>query len=251
MCLKTLRVRLVSDFDLMQSSEVVLGECVVATRIRALIFDFDGTIVDTETPDYEAWRSIYLDHGCDLNLAAWVSRIGTVSGFDPFRQLQIETGRSLDHKSIETERRKRKLKMLDQQKLRSGVMEWLSGGREIGLSCGIASSAPRKWILPLLERLKIAEIFETVATLDDVTNAKPDPAVFQLAASHLGIDPEQAVAIEDSHHGVQASVAAQMFTVAVPNYMTREHDFSSAHCVLDSLSDSTLHNIMEMRGAEG
>ena len=77
-------------------------------EFRAVIFDFDGTIVDTETPEYEAWRSVFEDHGCELPVSVWADCIGTAdSGFDPFLYLLEQAGRPLDRDTIQAQRRQR------------------------------------------------------------------------------------------------------------------------------------------------
>lgn len=219
------------------------------SKIRAIVFDFDGTIVDTETPDYEAWRSVFEDHDCDLPLNIWAQCIGTRNpDFQPFEYLQEQTGRSLDRDSIQRERRKRNRALIAQQSALPGVMAWLDEATELGMTCAIASSSPREWIVPLLERLSLSEFFKVIATADDVPRTKPDPAVLHLAASKLGVLAEEVVVVEDSLNGVRASIAAGMLTVAVPNQMTAGQDFSAAHMVLGSLADATIIEVVQRAG---
>ena len=219
------------------------------SKIRAIVFDFDGTIVDTETPGYEAWRSVFEDHNCDLPLDIWARCIGTGNpSFKPFEYLQEQTGRSLDRDSIQRERRKRNRALIAQQSALPGVIAWLNEATELGMICAIASSSPREWIVPLLERLSLSKFFKVIASADDVSRTKPDPAVFHLAASRLGVLAEEVVAVEDSSNGVQASVGAGMLTVAVPNQMTAGQDFSAAHVVLGSLADATIIEVVQSAG---
>jgi HAD superfamily hydrolase (TIGR01509 family) len=216
------------------------------SKIKAILFDFDGTILDTETPAYEAWQSIFADHGTTLPLSMWSQSIGTnKSDFDPFEYLQERTCKSLDRDTVQRVRRARNRALIAKQGSLPGVSAWLDEARALGIPCAIASSSPREWIVPLLERLSLTGFFSVIATADDVSRTKPDPAVFLLAASKLGVIPSEAVAVEDSAHGVRASVAAGAFTVAVPNQMTAAQDFSAANVVLASLANATIADVAQ------
>ena len=116
----------------------------------------------------------------------------------------------------------------------------------MGLKLGIASSSPRGWILPLLSQLELTDRFQTVAAGDEVFKTKPDPQVYRLAAQRLGVEPSQAIAIEDSPNGVMASVAAGLLCIAVANPMTASLDFQHADFVFPSLADISLGTLLRL-----
>ena len=217
---------------------------------KALIFDFDGTILDTETPEYEAWLSMFADYGCELPLEAWVAQIGTASTFDPFAELQTQVGRELPRDELQAERRRRNRALVEEQDALPGVRDWLEEAQDLGVSCAIASSSPRQWIEPLVERLGLGSHFVAIATADDVEMVKPDPAIYCLAVRHLGVSPSQTVAIEDSPNGIESSTAAGLYTIAVPNSMTRREDFSRADRILSSLGDLSVGQLLDELSAD-
>ncbi|WP_276353985.1 HAD family hydrolase [Cohnella caldifontis] len=222
--------------------------------IKAVIFDFDGTILDSETCGYEAFCDLYAEYGLELRLEEWALCIGTHGGpFEPYDELEKRSGRKLDRAALkdryETELMNRSLKM----ELLPGVRETLEEARQLGLRIGLASSSHRDWIDRHLEEKGIRGFFQTIQTADDVEKVKPDPALYRQAAAALGVRPEEAVAIEDSRNGLLGAKAAGLKAVVVPNPMTRHMDFESAgvDLVLDSLAGRKLRDILaQLESAE-
>lgn len=215
--------------------------------IKAIIFDFDGTIVDTESCAYEAFGGIYADHGHELPLELWALGIGTVDGFDPYEDLQRRVGRTLDRDKLHHRFSAELHDRADRAELRPGVLDMLEQARGLGLSVGLASSADRKWIDRHLAGKGIKDYFLTTHTSDDVEKVKPDPALYRLAVTALGVRPEEAVAVEDSLHGLHAAKAAGMHAIVVPNPMTRHMDFRSggADVIVESLASLPLQALLE------
>jgi HAD superfamily hydrolase (TIGR01509 family) len=207
--------------------------------IKAVVFDFDGLIVDTEVPVYQSWARVYTDHEVALDLAFWQTIIGT-DGFDPAAALEGHVGRRLDWAVIDERRRRHRDELQALEGVRPGVMEWLHDARRFGLNVGIASSSPRAWVVGHLRRLGLADHFQCLRCRDDVGAAKPDPASYLAVLDHFGVDADEAIALEDSVHGVAAAKAAGMWCVAVPNPLMRGLDFSAADVVVDSLGDLSL-----------
>ncbi|HKY79114.1 MAG TPA: HAD family phosphatase, partial [Anaerolineales bacterium] len=112
--------------------------------IKALIFDFDGLIVDTELPDYESWQQVYRQHGCELAVEAWGQIVGGTgaSDFDPHSHLERLCGQELDREEIWINRRKLYLDSITQQPILPGVLEILESAERLGLGLGVASSSP-------------------------------------------------------------------------------------------------------------
>lgn len=212
--------------------------------IRGLIFDFDGLILDTELPTYRAWLEVYQAHGHELSLETWSAGVGTWGGFDPHADLEARCGRSLDPEVVHTRRRLRVQALLADEVARPGVRAYLADASRLGLRLGVASSSPIDWVEGHLERLGIRSAFGVVSCAGDGVPAKPAPDVYQCALETLGLDPREAIALEDSAHGTTAARAAGLFCVAVPNQVTACLRFDHANLCLSSLADLPLEHLI-------
>lgn len=212
--------------------------------IRGLIFDFDGLILDTEEPDYLAWQEVYVAHGVMLPLEVWAEHVGTVGTFDPAAYLAEQSGRPVDHAAVRAEQRQRVLELIHAQPVLPGVAEYLADAQRLGLALGVASSASREWVLAHLERLDLLRHFDVVRTATDTGTYKPDPTVYRAALDALGLVGPDAIAFEDSAHGLAAAKAAGMIAVAVPNAATRGLALHIADRVLVSLADVPLEQLL-------
>ncbi len=210
-------------------------------RIRALVFDFDGLILDTETSVFEAWRLVYEEAGHTLSLRWWQQAIGTDgSGFDPLTELQQLVDEPLDVEALHDRRRSIRDADLARRPVLPGIESCLERARAVGLELAIASSSPGDWVRPHIERLGLLSSFDVIATRDDVANAKPAPDLYLLATSKLGVEPGEAIAFEDSPVGVTAAKTAGLYCVAVPGPMTRSLSFEHADATATSLADQPL-----------
>lgn len=213
--------------------------------IDALVFDFDGVIIDTETPDYESWSEEFRAHGVELDRAMWSQIIGGAPDvFDVHGHLDTLTGGGLDVAAIGRRRRQRYLKMVDANPLLPGVLDYLTQAKEVGLKVGVASSSSSEWVNGHLERRDLLQYVDTVTTRDDVTQVKPDPELFLTTVSRLSSVPQRAVAIEDSANGVTAAKRAGMYCAVVPNPMTRDLPIDHADLRLEALSDIELGDLL-------
>ena len=218
--------------------------------IDALVFDFDGVILDTETPDFQTWDEVFREHGARLERPVWNALIGRGRGgaFDMCGHLEELSGRRIDCEAVKTGRRRRYLERIEASALLPGVMDYILDARERGLKLGVASSSSRDWVEGHLRSRGILDCFDCVRCGDDVSKTKPDPEVYLSALEHLDVRAEEAVAIEDSPVGVSAAKAAGLFCVAVPNPMTRDLPLGEADLVLESLADRPLGAILEASG---
>lgn len=215
-------------------------------KIAALIFDFDGLLVDTETPAFESWRTLYAEHGYDLTLDLWKDSLGTSHGFDPLAHLATLLGQSLDRDGLLARRMERKRTLSAEQPLLPGARAILDQARTIGLPCAVASSSDRAWVEGWLRLHNIIDYFICLRTADDVALTKPAPDLFLGAAACLGVEPAACLVFEDSPNGILAARAAGMRCVAVPGAITRQLLMPSADLVLDSLDAVPLAEIIEM-----
>ncbi|MFD0959837.1 HAD family hydrolase [Paenibacillus chungangensis] len=197
--------------------------------IKAIIFDFDGTIIDTETPWYYAFRNAYEEHGVELSLEQYSECVGTSHhAFNPYEYLMTELNLPIDKEEFHRRIHNDHARLMEQQGIREGVLEYLEAAKAAGMRIGLASSSRRKWIDRYLSQLKLADCFEVICTADDVDQVKPDPALYKMAVKGLGVKPEEAVAIEDSPNGAKAAVAAGLACIIVPNALTNLLQFDEA-----------------------
>ena len=214
--------------------------------IQALIFDFDGLILETELPDYQAWQEIYAEYGCSVPFLEWSSSIGTrADAFDPHEYLEGQVGRRLDRDAIALKRRDRYHEMVRLLPVSPGVIDLIHSARNRGLKVAVASSASHGWVDGHLERLRILPYVDCIRCREDVTSVKPDPALYQAVLRQFDLVPSEAIAFEDSPNGVAAAKAAGIFCVAVPNVMTRDLPLNHADLLVRSLADITLDDLIE------
>jgi HAD superfamily hydrolase (TIGR01509 family) len=213
--------------------------------IRALLFDFDGLIVDTETASFESWAEVYREHGRELPLERWVTIVGTTGGgFDPLEHLEELHG-PVDREAVTTRRREHELELLEIEGLRPGILDYLEEADRLGLRKAIVSSASRRWVDRHLIRLERAQHFDEIVTADhDPARSKPAPTLYLEALDRLGVAAGEAIAFEDSPNGVRAAKAAGLYTVAVPNGITASLGLDEADVRVESLAELPLPELL-------
>jgi HAD superfamily hydrolase (TIGR01509 family) len=214
--------------------------------LRALLFDFDGLIVDTETPSLSSWQELYREHGHELTLDRWAAAVGTIGGFDPVAHLEELAG-PIDRDEALPRRLARDLELCDVEELRPGVLDYLEEAERRGLTSAIVSSASRDWIDRHLARLERAGHFDEIVTADgDTARAKPLPVLYLEALDRLGLERDEAVAFEDSPNGVRAAKAAGLVCVAVPNGVTATLGLDEADLVVPSLAELPFERLLAL-----
>jgi HAD superfamily hydrolase (TIGR01509 family) len=213
--------------------------------IRAIVFDFDGLILDTEEPVYRSWLEVYQAHGEELPFERWVQIVGsTTTGFHPQHHLEERLGRPLP-KEVLDRRIGRRTEMILANAVLPGVVRTLDAARDLELGLGCASSSTQDWVRGHLARLGILDRFQCIRCRDDVAHAKPEPDLYIAVLDCLGVAAGEAVAIEDSPNGVAAAKRAGMRCVAIPNSITERLDLSQADILLTSLAEVTLPELLE------
>lgn len=213
--------------------------------VRAIVFDFDGLILETEEPIYRSWVEVYRAHGEELPFDRWVEIVGsTTSRFHPQHHLEARLGRPLSAEVLER-RIGRRTEMILAQGALPGVVDHIEAARKMGLKLGVASSSTQEWVRAHLERLGILDRFDCLRCRDDVAQAKPEPDLYVAVLEGLGTKAEEAIAIEDSPNGIVAAKSAGLRCVAVPNAITARLDLSQADLVISSLADVTLPELIE------
>jgi HAD superfamily hydrolase (TIGR01509 family) len=220
----------------------------MSVAIASIILDFDGLIVDTETPIFEAWLAVYRRHGQPLGLDEWQHALGTHGGFDPLAHLDELVGGALERESVLREVKEATARGCEGQPLLPGVEALLHEAGSLGLGRAVASSSSCAWVEGWLRRHGIRELLDVVVARDDVRKVKPDPELFLLAAARLGSEPRACVVFEDSPNGMRAALAAGMRCVAVPNALTRPLERPPVDLVLDTLSERPLGEVLRLLG---
>lgn len=218
--------------------------------IRALIFDFDGLIVDTEWPDFLAWQEMCQHYGVELTAETWAPCIGSnssVSKFEPFAYLQERVQVELDREEIYARFRQRHQVLIEAQPILPGVEELIKQARQRNLRVAVASSSPRSWVAGHLSRLGLLDAFDMLTCGDEVEHVKPYPDIYQLALDKLAIQPEQAIALEDSVNGMLSARRAGIFCVVVTNPLTQLLQFEQVDLRLKSLADLSLDKLLAQR----
>ncbi len=213
--------------------------------VTALIFDFDGLILDTESSMFETWREIYAEHGLEIPRVAWAKMLGSSADPDEaYEYLEQHLGAAVNRVELRDRRLTRELAILQDRGTMPGVRPLIEECRAAGISLAIASSSERAWVDEHLQRLDLRGDFTVVVCGDDVRKTKPAPDVYQRALDLLKLPVSQAIALEDSEHGVRAARAAGLFCIAVPNAVTKFATFDEANVLLDTLDGVRLRDVL-------
>lgn len=216
----------------------------LTTMIKAVIFDFDGVILDTETPDYETWQDEFHRCGVEFNRSMWSEYIGGgPTLFDIPGHLEELVGRPSDPKRL-LARRRDYLARIKTQPVLPGITEYLRGASKLDMKIGIASSSSRQWVEGHLTERHLIGYFNSIITRDDVAKVKPDPELYLRCAALLNVKPQSCIVIEDSKNGLAAAKTAGMTCIIVPNPMTADMDLKLADLRLNVLSDMPFETML-------
>jgi HAD superfamily hydrolase (TIGR01509 family) len=217
--------------------------------VRALLFDFDGTMLETESSSYGSWRELLAEHDYELTHDTWSAAVGTIDGVDPVELLETHLGAPVDREELESRQRELHREMLTEEVLRPGIQRIVDEARTRGVHTAIVTSASERWVREHLRRLDLDTEWELiVAANGDPDRAKPAPLLYEEAIELLGIGPDEAVAIEDSPHGVTAAKAAGVAAVAFPNPITERMDLGHADAIVGDLEELGLDGLLSRVG---
>jgi HAD superfamily hydrolase (TIGR01509 family) len=212
------------------------------SRLAAVVFDFDGVVFDSETPEFESHRRIYERCGVALTMDEWCDQIGVwTEGHDErwATQLRERSTSAPESAAYLAEKRRIFLEIAPREPMR-GVRELLEMLTAAGVPAALASTSPARWVVPAVEGLGLRPTFGAIVTGDEVARRKPAPDVYLEAARRLGVDPARSIAIEDSRPGIMAAKAAGMKAIAIPHWLTERHDLSAADLRVTQAGEVTL-----------
>ncbi|WP_166239522.1 HAD-IA family hydrolase [Paenibacillus turpanensis] len=212
--------------------------------MKAVVFDFDGLIIDTESYWYYAFRDVLREEGLELPIEQFAVIVGTTDeALNDY--IRKELGDSADYTAIRERARLKYKERMIHPVLRDGVADYLQASKQLGLRIGLASSSSREWVEGYARQTGIFDYFEVVRTKEDVEKVKPDPALYRKAVEALGIDPSEAVAFEDSLNGLRAAKGAGLHCVIVPNEVTSHLPFEQYSLRLSSMSERSLEEVLQ------
>lgn len=219
--------------------------------MRAVIFDFDGLILETEEPTFKSWQAVYRSFGQPLSFSTFSSMVGTTRGeFDPRLELEKLVQGKIDWDAVEPRRREVENGFIEAQPILPGADHYLRDARRLGLKIGLASNSPCDWVTRHLTRIGLLECFDFMSTSDRVQNIKPHPELYLSALQGLGVGAGETIALEDSPIGIRSAKAAGLYCVAVPNILTSRLDLSQADYWLPSLAEMPLEELLQRIGAD-
>jgi putative hydrolase of the HAD superfamily len=212
--------------------------------IKALIFDFDGLLMDTETTLLDSWRWEWERHGLRLDPSGFFADHGGNVDEQRYARLADAVGIAYDRESSHALRMAYRAELNAALEPAPGIVAWLDRAGERGLRLAVASSSPVTHVGAMLGQAGLRDRFEVLATGEEVPAHKPDPAVYHLALHRLGLSPAEALAFEDTAHGVAAAHAAGLRCVAVPNLHADHTRFTAADILLPTAADASLDDLL-------
>jgi HAD superfamily hydrolase (TIGR01509 family) len=213
--------------------------------IDALLFDFDGLLMDTETASLRVWQHLWREYGLELDVSAFFAPHGGDVVAERYAKLAAAVGPSFDQQQAHDVRLAHREEVHATLELAAGIARWLDEARELGVRLAVASSSPRDWVVDHLSRVGYLDRFELLACGDEAGTYKPDPGVYLLALDRLGVPADRAMAFEDTAHGVAAAKAAGLRCVAIPHPHADPAAFTAADRVLLSAADVPLRSLLE------
>ena len=205
--------------------------------MKALIFDFDGTIVDTESLWYEVYNDFFRDHyGLEIPAELFARGIGS-GDFDIFYELEKELALELDYHAISKQLHALFEDRKDALIVRPGVMDIIKWAVANDLHLAIATSSSRSYLLYFLQKFHLESYFTVMNTKDDVQHVKPHPELYVKTVRDLGVEVQEVVAVEDSYNGAKAAIQAGLTCYVVPNQVTVHSTFPPGACVVKDFAE--------------
>lgn len=213
--------------------------------IKAVVFDFDGLIIDTETIWYESYKEVFEKYQINFHWELFVKCVGTDD-----TALNQYIDEQVADKQIGREEIKRQARELHKVKMkaipmRDGVKDYLDDAKSLGLKIGLASSSSREWVEFFLKKLQIDDYFEVISTGDQVEKVKPDPTLYLRTLEHLEVSAAESVAFEDSSNGAKAATRAGLRCVIVPNELTQFLTFEKYDLRISSMNEMSLEQVIQ------
>ncbi|PAU76467.1 HAD family hydrolase [Halomonas salipaludis] len=213
--------------------------------LRGILFDHDGTLVDSEMTHFEMWETILGEYGVQLTQACYQLHYAGIPTSANASDMVARFAMPVSAGQLVAAKEALNRDFLAQRAfpLRAGAYDAVTGSRAAGLQTAIVTGAGRAGVDMTLKSYALSDHIDDVVSGDDVLLSKPAPDCYQLALQRLGLPAEQCVAVEDTEHGVAAATAAGITCLAVPTAMSTHHDFSRAVGIFETL-DAAIEWVM-------
>ena len=206
-------------------------------NLKAILFDHDGTLVDSEVTHFQLWKEVLNKHKVELSEQDYKdSHSGTPTPKNS--EILVEKYKlNITPQALAEEKEKVTHEFLTHNTfaLMPDSLATIQHFHKMGLKLGVVTGAGRFGIKSTLQGHQLEQYFDVITTGEDVANSKPDPAVYLLAMEHLGVKPNECVAIEDTENGIRSAIAAGLVCCAVRNDYSAGHDLSIATVVFNSM----------------
>lgn len=212
--------------------------------IKAVVFDFDGLMFNTEEIFNRSGRELLRRRGKEMTPSVLSLMMGRKA--DEAFPLMIEAlGLTEDPAALRAEERAIFQDLLWKHVApMPGLFELLAHIEARGLPKGVATSSRRPYIESLLGHFQLMDRFHVTLTAEDVVRGKPHPEIYLTAAARIGVAPSEMLVLEDSEMGTRSAAAAGAVAVSVPHEHSRHHDFSTAFFVAAGLQDPTILRLL-------
>lgn len=209
----------------------------ITEETRAVLFDHDGTLIDSESLHYDLWCQVLANYNINLPFEFYQKVMAGVPSDKNAIDLIAQYGLDVAAKDLEREKLTLLSAYLDKQAfpLMPFAREAVVRAHEKGFLVAIVTGGTRASVERTLSTYGLASYIQTVVTVEDVTYSKPAPDCYLLALEQLGLTAAQGVAIEDTSHGARAAVDAGLSCIAIPTELSKEHDFSHATAIYPSM----------------
>lgn len=198
--------------------------------IKAVLFDMDGTLVDSESMHFVCWNKLLAPYNVTYNEAEFCQRFSGRPTLEAARDIKNEYNLSVSAQFLADEKYRLfgEYVKTNLPPIMPFAEQTLKAVKHSGLKMALVTGSATSEAMPILKGLGFFELFDTVVTKDDVTNPKPAGDPYSLALEHINVAPEHAIAVEDTFTGVTAANNAAVNVVAIANNHTQHQDFSGA-----------------------
>ena len=211
----------------------------LTAQTRAILFDHDGTLIDSERIHFAIWQEIANEFGASLTEDFYYEVMAGIPVNQNARDLVAHFSLSTDAKSVAQKKHDLTRKFLTKQAfpLMEGAKQTLKTCYDMGFTLAVVTGGSGMSVRRTIEMYGLEGMFRTIVAAEDVENSKPAPDCYLKALNQLGYRSEQAIAVEDTVHGMRAALHADLRCVAIPGRHAEEHDFSAATVIYSSLQE--------------
>lgn len=213
--------------------------------IKAVIFDFDGLIIDTESLWFEVYEQAAKDiFDIDIDIWNFAEAVGTSE--EPYLQLiEEQTGYPIDRNAFLIQVRNMFQQRVSTLEPREGVRDYIAYAKSNNYKIGLATSSTYEWVYKFLTKFELIDNFDVIKTADIVGTKKPNPRVYLEVLKALEVTAKNAIAFEDSLNGFKAATGAGISTILVPNRLTSYIEFPPNNLILSSMGVLSLKEVID------